>query len=153
GRDRVAAEGRGVVAGLERPGRLVGDEQAPDREAVCEPLCERDELRSHAELLEAEERARPADAGLDLVEAEERAVGCGELGGGLNELRLRGIDPALALDGLEQDHPGVLTDGRLERADVVEARERDTGDERLERLPLRRLARRRERAERPPVER
>ncbi len=56
--DRVAAEGRAVVAGRERAGGVVGDEQAADRQAVREPLRERDELRTHAELLEREERCR-----------------------------------------------------------------------------------------------
>ena len=42
--DRVAAERRGVVAGREAAGRLVGDEQAADRQAVGEALRQRDEL-------------------------------------------------------------------------------------------------------------
>ena len=41
-RDRVAAEGRGVVAGLEAGRRVVGDEQRADRQAVRESLGERD---------------------------------------------------------------------------------------------------------------
>ena len=71
--DGIAAERRAVVAGHERAGRVVGDEQAADRQAVREALGERDELRAHAELLEGEERAGAADAGLHLVEGEQRA--------------------------------------------------------------------------------
>ena len=40
-RDGVAAEGRGVVAGLEAGRRLVRDEERPDRKPVREPLRER----------------------------------------------------------------------------------------------------------------
>ena len=43
-RDGVAAEGRGVVAGLEAGRRVVGDEQRADRQAVREPLGERDRV-------------------------------------------------------------------------------------------------------------
>src|SRR5207244_7702164 len=124
-----------------------------DREPVRETLCERDELRPHAELLEAEERPGAADAGLHLVEAEKRAVRARELVGRPHELEPGGMNPALALDGLEPDHPGVRTDGRLERADVVQGRERDAGDERLEGPPLRGLTGRRERTEPAPVDR
>ena len=151
--DRVAAEGGGVVAGLEPGRRVVGGEQRADRQAVGEPLRERDEVRPHAELLEREERPGAADAGLHLVEAEERAVLGGELGGGGEEAGRRGVDAALALDRLDQDQAGVGPDGRLERRDVVQRREGHAGDERLERRALRGLAGRRERAHRPAVER
>ena len=70
-----------MVAGHEPGRRVVGGEQGADRQAVGEPLRQRDQMRADTELLEGEERARPADAGLHLVEAEERPVlGC-ELGG------------------------------------------------------------------------
>ena len=45
-RDGVAAEGRGVVAGDEAARRAVGDEQRADRQAVREPLRERDARRA-----------------------------------------------------------------------------------------------------------
>ena len=87
--DGVAAERRAVVAGRERARRVVGDEQAADRQAVREALRERDELRPHAELLEGEERAGAADAGLHLVEGEQRAELVRERGRGRSELRRR----------------------------------------------------------------
>ena len=61
-----------MVAGHERARRVVGDEQAADRQAVREALRERDEIGPHAELLEGEERPGAADAGLHLVEGEQR---------------------------------------------------------------------------------
>ena len=101
--DRVAAEGGGVVARHEPGRRVVGDEQRADRQAVGEPLRQRDQVRPDTELLEGEERPRPADAGLHLVEAEERAVLGRELGGRGEEAGRRGVDAALALDRLDQD--------------------------------------------------
>ena len=77
--------------GSNRVGGVVGDEQRADRQAVGEPLRERGQVRPHAELLEGEERPRPADAGLHLVEAEERAVLGGELGGGGEEAGRRRV--------------------------------------------------------------
>ena len=86
-RDGVAAEGRGVVAGLEAGGRVVGDEERADREPVREALRERDGVGPHAELLPGEERAGAADAGLHLVEDQQRAVLVGELARLREELR------------------------------------------------------------------
>ena len=51
---------------------VAGDEQRADREPVRERLRHRHEVRLHAELLEGEEGAGAADAGLDLVAAEQR---------------------------------------------------------------------------------
>src|SRR3546814_7239242 len=61
------------------------NEQRTDRQPVRKALRERDELRAHAELLEAEERAGTADASLHLVEAEQGPVLRGELGRGRDE--------------------------------------------------------------------
>ena len=121
--DRVAAERRRVVAGLEADRSVVGCEQRADRQAVREPFRQRDEVWADAELLEGEEGAGAADPGLNLVEAEQRAVLGGELRRGAEETGSRGQHAALALDRLEQDQPGVRADRRLERGDVVQLRE------------------------------
>ena len=142
-----------MVARLEPGRRVVADEQRADRQPVCESLRQRDQVRPDTELLEGEERPRAADAGLHLVEAEQCAMLGRELRRGGEEAARRGIDAALALDGLDEDQRRVGADGRLERGHVVQLREGDPGQERLERGPLRRLARRRQRAERPSVER
>src|SRR5581483_1370251 len=83
---------------------------------------------------------------------EEGAVLGGQLRRGGQESRRRGVDAALALHGLDQDQRGVRTDGGLQRRRVVQAREADAGDERLEGRALRRLARRGQGAQRPSVE-
>ena len=92
--------------------------------------------------------------GLHLVDAEQRPDLEGELGRGLCELRLERDHAALAEHGLEQDQRRVRggCERRLERLDVVRPGERDAGDERPEALPLRRLTRGRQGAERAAVE-
>ena len=76
--DGVAAEGRGVVARDEAARLAVGDEQRADRQAVREPLRERDRVGPHARVLPGEERAGAADPGLHLVEDEHRLELVGE---------------------------------------------------------------------------
>jgi outer membrane protein TolC len=56
----------------------VCDQQRADWQPVREALRQRDEVGLDSELLVGEERARPADARLDLVEAEQRAQLAGE---------------------------------------------------------------------------
>ena len=119
-RDRVAAERGGVVAGLERRRRVVGDEQRADRQPVREPLRERHRVGPDAELLPREERAGAADAGLHLVEDEQRAVLVGERAREREDLRRERPDAALALHRLEQDR-GRRRRRRRRRRGVVRA--------------------------------
>ena len=123
----------------------MGDEQRADREAVGKTLRERDRVGFHAELLPREEAAGAADAGLHLVEDQQRAVLVRKSACLCEELRRERVDAALALHRLEQDR-------RCARPDVLkpEARARD---ERLERRTLRGLPRDRKGTERAPVER
>ncbi len=150
--DGVAAEGRAVVARLERARRIVRDEQAADRQAVRERLGKRHELRPDAELLEREEAAGAAHARLHLVEREQRAELLGQRRSRREERRLERDHAALAEHRLEEDQPDVVGRGRVQRVDVVRARETCTGHERLERRALRGLAGHGERARRPAVE-
>src|SRR5207248_2593779 len=116
----------------------------PDREPVRKAFREGHEVRLDAELLEGEERPRPAHAGLDLVQAEERV----RLGGGEDEFRVDRMDAAFALDRLDQDQAGVVELRRVARLD-----EDDVREERSKGLALRGLARRGERAQRAAVKR
>src|SRR5919106_1360906 len=147
-RHRVPAEGGAVVPGLERTCGFVGHEERAHRQPVGEALGERDEVRAHAELLEGEEGAGATDAGLDLVEGEER----GELCRGRHELRVERDHASLAEDRLEQDQAHVVVHCRLKRVDVVRSHEAHSRNAGLERGALAQLTRRGERAERPPVE-
>ncbi len=80
-------------------------------------------VRPDARLLEAEERARPAGAGLHLVEDEQGAELVGQRARRGEELVGRGVDAALALHRLDQDRARVGTRRRDERLDVVQRRE------------------------------
>src|SRR5438128_764883 len=128
-----------MVAGLEADRPLLGRQQNADRQPVRKALRERGEVGADAEVLEGEERARPADAGLHLVEAEQRAVLGGQLRRRAEETWVRGQHAALALDRLDQDQAGVWPDRRLQGGDVVQLRERDSRQEWPEGLPLGRL--------------
>ena len=121
---RTCSRGRRAQS---RPGSVVCDEQAADRQPVRQALGERDRVGAHAELLEREERARAADARLHLVEDEQRAGSSASVARRLDEPRVEGDDPALAEHRLEQDAAGLAGDRGLERRDVVRLRERDTG--------------------------
>ena len=134
--DRVAAERRGVVAGREAAGGASSaTSSAPIGRPLASALRERDEIRPDAELLEGEERARAAHAGLDLVEAEERAVLGGELGGGVRaKPGSSGMTPPSPSTGSSRISAGVRADGRLAATRCRSAaRSGRPGSERLER--------------------
>ena len=73
-RERVAAEGAAVLAGIEQLGRVAEGDERADREAAADALGERDRVRGHVGVLEGEPAARATGAGLDLVDDEQRAV-------------------------------------------------------------------------------
>ena len=73
GGQRLAAEGRGVVAGLEGGGHLGPGPAGADRHAVAQRLGHRDDVGHDAEVLEAEPAAGAAEAGLHLVDHEQDA--------------------------------------------------------------------------------
>jgi hypothetical protein len=143
-----------VVSGADRAGGSVPNEQRADRKAVAQPLRERHEVGLDADLLVGEERPGPSDSRLHLVDAEERADLTRDLRRRLHETVVQRNDAALPEDRLENDRRQVAAwgDGGLQGLDVVRPGERDAGKERLESLPLGRLPRRRQSAERPPVE-
>ncbi len=101
--------------------------------------------RSHAK-----NEPHAADAGLHLVEDQQRAVLVRERARLRERLRTERVHAAFALHDLEQDRGRVRPDVIGER---LGRRERHAGHERLERGPLRGLARDRERADRAAVER
>ena len=148
--DGVAAEGRRVVAGRKAGRCIVGDEQRADRQPIGEPLRERDGVRPNAVGLPGEERAAPPDA----RSAPRR-------GSGARRARRRARAPRASVSGSSGCTPPspctgssriAAVSGPTCSASVVGSREACAGNERLERRPLRRLARDRERAERAPVE-
>ena len=99
----------------------------------------------------ANHRPVPAEAGLDLVDDQERpavaadALGCGQ------ERGLGHVDTALALDDLEDHGGGLAGDGGLECRGVVERHVRGL-QQRREALSVLRLPRDRQCAEGPSME-
>ena len=103
GRQRLAAVGGGVVAGLERRGDVDLGGARPDGHAVAERLGHGDDVGLHAEVLEAEPLAGAAEAGLDLVDHEQDAPLVAQALDALEVLGGGRVDAALALHGFEQD--------------------------------------------------
>ena len=126
-RDRVAAERRGVVAGLEPARGLVGHEQSADRQPVRKALRQRDEsglIPSCSWAKNVPVRPRPHW----ISSVEEQAGLCGERGRCLEEGGRSRMDSALALDGLEEDAGDVAVGaGGRQRLRVVQAGEADVG--------------------------
>ena len=103
-------------------------------------------------MLGGEQLPGAAEAGLHLVEAEERAVAAAELLRA-GEVAVGGQDHALAEDRLDDEHRDVLAAQLgLERVEVVERHAGDPREVRAEAVGERRLAVDRQRAERQPVE-
>src|SRR5207245_942313 len=103
-------------------------------------------------VLEGKHPARAPEAGLHLVNAEERAVAAAQLLRAL-EVALRREEGAVALDRLDQEERDVLAPKRrLERAEVAEGHLREPRQQRPEPVAELRHAVGRERSERVPVE-
>ena len=103
-------------------------------------------------MLEREQPARAAEAGLHLVGAEERPVAAAELLRALEVAGRRQVH-ALPLHRLDEEDGDVLAAQLgLERVEVAERHLREAGQQRLEARRELGVAVRRERAEREPVE-
>jgi len=119
-------------------------------------LGDRHQVGTQVEVLACKKLARAPDAGLDLVDDEERAVLVAERLGAGEELLGAGIDPAFALNDLD-DHGGSPTvlPGILHRCghalELVVGNKAHIGDERLERLAVLLAPRRRQRPHAAPV--
>ncbi len=154
-RHRVAAEGRAVVARTEEGRRVTAGDRRADRDAAAQTLGQGDDVRDHSPgegLLVGEPGAGATDAGLHLVEPQQRAVPGGDLAG-CREVAVRwDDDPGLALDGFEDDGGTGVVDGGGERLDVAVGDEGDVTRQRLEGLAVGRLRRQGQRAHGATVE-
>ena len=136
-----------------RRGRCRAGRSAPTGHvAARERLRHRDEVGLEAPVLEREHAAGAAEAGLHLVDAEERPVAAAELLRALEVAGLGEVD-ALALHGLDEEERDVLArELALERLEVVERHAREAGEQRLEAVAELGAAARGQRAERQAVE-
>ena len=120
--------------------------------AARERLRDGDEVRLEPPVLEGEQLPRAAEAGLHLVDGEERPVAAAELLRAFEIAGRRQVD-ALALDRLDEEERDVLAAQlALERIEVAERNLREPRQQRAEALDEVRIAVRRERAQREPVE-
>ncbi len=110
-----------MVAGGEDAEDLAGAEDGGDGvEAAGEGFADDADVGADAFVLEGEELAGAAEAGLDLVAHEEDVVfvadlpECGEVAGGRND------DAGLALDGFYEECDCVVGDGRADGFGVAE---------------------------------
>ena len=115
-RQRIAAEGRSVRAGRHALRRLLGGEQAAEREAAADALGDRHDVGRDAGPLMREQLAGAADAGLHLVEDQQQAVLVAQRPQPPQELGRRDIDAALALHRLDHDAGGLRPDRRFAAA-------------------------------------
>ena len=93
-----------------------------------------------------------ADAGLHLVDHQQRAVFGGDRPGRGQVAVRRRHHAGLTQDRLQEDRGDGVVDRRLQRRDVAVGNEFHAGRHRLERRPLGRLAGQRERAHGAAVE-
>jgi hypothetical protein len=151
GDHRAAREGRAVVAGLQHRRQPLAGDQRADRQPAAERLGGGQRVGHDARLLVGPQRPAAAQAALDLVVEQRRAVRVARLARGAQQIVVQRPHAALALDRLEQDRGGALVDGgadrRGRRLDGAEA-----GHERRERRLLALLRRRAQRPVRAPVE-
>src|SRR5690606_6025491 len=109
--DGVAAEGGAVAARCEQVGGPAEGDGGAQRQSAAEALGEGDDVGQDTVVgLVLEPGAGAADAGLHLVEDEQRAGGGGDGAGGLEVAGRRDDDAVLALDRLDDHHGGVLGD-------------------------------------------
>ena len=119
-------QGRG---GAEADGRA-------DRDSAAEPLGQGDDVGDDAGLGVREPGAGAADAGLHLVDPEQRAVPGRDLPGGGEEPGGRHDHAGLALQRLDDHRGRGVVDGRGEGVRVAVRHERDVARQRLERLAV-----------------
>ena len=152
--ERLAAEGGGVVAGLERGRDLLARPTRADRHAVAERLGHGDDVGAHTVgVLEPEPLARAAEPGLHLVDDQQRLALVAERTHRREVAVGRGDHTALALDRLEHHRADALVHRRRERVEVAELDLAEADRQRLEHFLLLRLAGGGERGERAAVER
>ena len=133
-----------MPGGEHRAHRRAEGHEGTDRHAAAEALGQGHRVGHDAGLLEGEPRAGAADAGLHLVEDEQRPDLAGDLAGRAQVGRATGPHARLALDRLEDQGGGLLGHGGSQGVDVAPRHVADPGDERLERLAVGRLVGQRE---------
>ncbi len=125
-----------MVAGDQVGRHLLAGQHGSDRNAAAEPLGQGHHIGRDAVILERERGAAATDAGLDLIQDEERPTVAGQL---LQapQVVARGREHArLPLHRLDQDGAGTRSGLPGRRLQVSEGNATEAGRERLERSPV-----------------
>ena len=119
--ERVARVGAAVIAERHGLRDVLGAQEARDREAAAESLAERDRRPgTTASCSSASHLPGAADAGLDLVEHEQRAGLARQLAQAGEVAGRRDVDAAFALHRLDHERGGVRVDRAARGVEVAE---------------------------------
>src|SRR5205085_3919590 len=153
--ERVAAEGRAMVAGLEHAPRAAADHAGADRYSRAETLGERHDVGHETRVLVHEPFAGAAETALHLVGHEQPVLALAELVQAAQVFEAGDVDAALALDRLDEYGGDVLVvlGDVAHGLEVVERHSHKARDERLEPGLHLAAAGGRQRGERAAVER
>ena len=132
GGERTAAESRPVKTGRDFVGDGLRREDGTERKAGRQRLGDENDVGLTRELLISEVAAGAAEAALNFVGDEERAVFGSKSAGSVPEILGDGIDAAFALNGLKEDGTDSIVEFRFEVVDIIEADEIDARDKRRE---------------------
>src|SRR3954452_22402762 len=107
-RERVAAEGRSVVAGVEHLRRCARSKTSADRYAVAQPLGQCHDIGFDPEQLVREPFSGATAAALYFIEHEQPAMPIADSTQPRQIAVVGDIDPAFPLDGFYEDCDDVL---------------------------------------------
>src|SRR5262245_43089876 len=153
GDERRPAEGRSMGSRYQDAGDILARQHGADRHAVGKRFRERHDVRLDPVVLIGPEPPGPRDAGLDLVDDEERARLVAELAQPAQVVVVGQVHAALALDAFHDDASGAVVDRALHRAQVVVGHVLEAGHQGLKAVLVLLLAGRRQGREGAPVER
>src|SRR5574337_2122760 len=117
--ERIAAIGGAVIAGSETGSPFVRQERG-DGNPAAQPLAHRHDVRLDAGDLVSPQGPGSTAARLDLIQDQQDAPLVAERTDLLQIVLRWDVHPALALDRLQQDRTGPLTNGGPQGSDVVE---------------------------------
>ena len=106
-------------AGDHAGGRFVGRKASAEREAAADALGDAHDIRRNAGPFMREKAAGAADAALDFVEDQQKAVVVADGAQRPQEFRIDRAHAALALHGLDEDAGGRLGDSGLDRIEIA----------------------------------
>ena len=151
-RERLSAEGARVISDKDLTGNVIVNPGRSDRHPVAERFGHGDDVGSDAVMLGAEPRSGSADAGLYLVNHEQRLGVRTASGDFLDEVDVEGQNASFGTDQFEQHCGGFVTNTVEKLVGTVEGQRMHTLEHRHEPLFFLWLTGRGQSAHRPPVE-